>query len=278
VTSLTRLCRRTRPSGRWLLTADGERVLARHDRAESGPGSPAGSPPGSPAGRDLAFVVAHGFTLHHRRTDVRTLVGVLRDRGGVVSFDFRGHGSSSGLSTVGDRETADLEAAVAWARLLGYRRVVTVGWSMGASVAVRHAAEHRDVDAVVAVSGPSRWHYRGTVPMRLLHRGVETAAGRLVLALWFGTRVAVDGWDPPPEPPDAAVGRIAPVPLLVVHGDADRYFPVEHGRWLARAAGPTATFWEEPGFGHAETAAGPDLVARIAAWADRASASARMPA
>lgn len=259
---------RREPAGESLVTSDGVRISARHDAPREA----------EAAGPGLAFVVAHGFTLHHRREHVRAIVAVLRGHGGVVSFDFRGHGSSGGLSTVGDLETADLDVAVARARELGYRRVVTVGWSMGASVAVRHAALHGGVDAVVAVSGPSRWHYRGTPPMRLLHRGVETRLGRVVLARAFGTRVAADGWEPPPAPPDAVAGRIAPVPLLVVHGDADRYFPVEHARWLVRAAGPTATLWEEPGFGHAETAAGPELVARIARWAEDACGSARMPA
>jgi pimeloyl-ACP methyl ester carboxylesterase len=222
-------------------------------------------------------VVAHGFTVHASRPDVRRVVAGLSPHGGVLTFDFRGHGGSGGRSTVGDHEILDLDAAVGWARRLGYRRVVTVGWSMGASVAVRHAALHRGVDAVVAVSGPSRWHFRGTARMRLLHLGVETRAGRAVLARGFGTRVAASGWDPVPEPPDSVARRIAPTPLLVVHGDADRYFPRDHGRWLAIAAGPTAELWEEPGFGHAEAGVGPELLARIARWAVDAAASVRIP-
>ena len=242
-----------------LLTPDGVRLSARHDA------------PAPTASAGLGFVLAHGFTLDSGREHVRALVRVLQETGGVISFDFRGHGASTGLSTVGDLETLDLAAAVGWARALGYSRVVTAGWSMGASVAIRQAALAGGVDAVVSVSGPSRWHFRGTAPMRLLHRAVETRLGRAVLAVGFGTRVASSGWLPPPEPPDAVAGRIAPAPLLIVHGDADRYFPIEHARWLARAAGPTATLWEEPGFGHAETAAAPELVARIAAWADAAT-------
>jgi pimeloyl-ACP methyl ester carboxylesterase len=237
------------------------RISARHDPRQDAGGH-----------RDLAFVVAHGFTGSWRRPDVLEIVRTLRRYGGVVSFDFRGHGRSSGTTTVGDLEVLDLDAAVGWARLLGYRRVVTVGWSMGAGVAVRHAALLRRVDAVAAVSGPSRWHYRGTAPMRLLHRAVAGRLGRQVLARCYGTRVAREGWDPPPEPPDALVARIAPVPLLVVHGDADHYFPVEHAQWLARATPGPVELWIEPGFGHAETAATPHLVARMGAWAAAAAA------
>jgi fermentation-respiration switch protein FrsA (DUF1100 family) len=67
---------------------------------------------------------------------------------------------------------------------------------------------------------------------------------------------------------------VAPAPLLVVHGDADRYFPLEHARALHDAAAPgAADLWVEPGFGHAEAAVSDDLLARIAAWADRATAA-----
>jgi pimeloyl-ACP methyl ester carboxylesterase len=102
-----------------------------------------------------------------------------------------------------------------------------------------------------------------------------------VLAWGYRTRIAARGWEPWPEPPDALVGRIAPAPLLVVHGDSDAYFPVEHARWLVAAARGPAELWLEPGLGQAEAAATPDLLRRIATWADMATAvdpaSARMP-
>ena len=82
--------------------------------------------------------------------------------GGVVSFDFRGHGRSGGLSTLGDREIKDLDVAVRYASELGYQRVAAVGFSMGASIVLRYAGLVGGVDAVVSVSGPGRWYYRGT--------------------------------------------------------------------------------------------------------------------
>jgi pimeloyl-ACP methyl ester carboxylesterase len=249
-----------------LRAADGVAISAHHD-----------PPHEAAADAGTAFVVAHGFTGSWRTPQIRAVVDVLRRRGGVVSFDFRGHGSSGGLSTLGDAEVLDVDAAVAWARGLGHPRVVTLGWSMGAAVVIRHAALCRGVDAVVAASGPSRWHYQGSRPMRTVHRAVRSRLGRWVLATRFRTRVGTFPRNPPPEPPDAVAGRIAPTPLLVVHGDADHYFPLEHAQWLALAAGPTGELWIEHGFTHAERGAPPELVSRIADWAVTARASAKMP-
>src|SRR6202044_4048238 len=97
---------------------------------------------------------------------------------GVVTFDFRGHGRSGGPSPPGDKEVNDLDVAVRYARGLGYAKVVTVGFSMGASVVLRQAALRRGVDAVVSVSSPGRWYYRDTAPMRRGRVGARRTGGR----------------------------------------------------------------------------------------------------
>ncbi|KMS69245.1 hydrolase [Streptomyces viridochromogenes] len=238
-----------------------------------------------PSARDLVFVVAHGFTGDVDRPHVRRVAQALTRHGAVVTFSFRGHGASGGRSTVGDREVLDLAAAVRWARELGHARVVTVGFSMGGSVVLRHAALYRadgsehegheghegsagaHSDAVVSVSAPARWYYRGTAPMRKLHWLVTRPEGRLVGRYGFRTRIHHREWDPVPLSPVQAVPRIAPTPLLIVHGDRDGYFPLDHPRMLAQAAGDHGELWLEPGMGHAEHAAGDALLARIGDWA-----------
>ncbi|WBO65417.1 alpha/beta hydrolase family protein [Streptomyces camelliae] len=220
------------------------------------------------ASRSPVFVIAHGFTGDVDRPHVRRVAGVLRGYGAVVTFSFRGHGRSGGRSTVGDKEVLDLAAAVDWARRLGHARVVTVGFSMGGSVVLRHAALHPGTaDAVVAVSAPARWYYRGTAPMRRLHWLVTRPEGRLVGRYGLRTRIHHRDWDPVPLSPVESVPRIAPTPLLIVHGDRDGYFPLDHPRMLAEAAGDHAELWIEPGMGHAEHAADDALLTRIADWA-----------
>ena len=261
VTSITSGSRRDPREGaarQVLLTVDGVRIAAEH-RPASGRTGPA----------DLAIVVAHGFSGALEKPAVRRVVQEFRPYGGVLSFSFRGHGTSGGLSTVGDRETLDLDAAVGWARRLGYRRVATVGFSMGGSVVLRHAggAGTEPVDAVVSVSSPARWYYRGTAPMRRLHWAVTRPAGRTVSRYGLRTRIHPEDWDPVPPSPVESVPSIAPVPLLVVHGDRDAYFPLDHPQSLAAAAGEgAAELWIEHGFGHAENAADARLLRRIGDW------------
>ncbi len=287
VPSLTPVPRRTT-----LPTGDGVRIEAVYTPCTADSAQPDGG-----AAQRTAVVLAHGFTGSADRPALLRAAAVFSQRAAVITFSFRGHGRSGGRSTVGDREVLDLAAAVAWARSLGHRRVVTVGFSMGGSVVLRHGAlytaeggaecaekdsgdtagrvgrrmDARDgragahTDVVVAVSAPARWYYRGTAPMRRLHWVVTRPVGRLVGRYGFRTRIHTEDWDPVPLSPVEAVPLIR-VPLLIVHGDRDPYFPLDHPRALAAAGGDRARLWLERGMGHAENAADEGLLTRIADW------------
>ncbi len=230
-----------------------------------------------PGDRSLGLVLAHGFTLNWQGGHLWGVARRLNRYGGVVAFDFRGHGRSGGLSTLGDREIKDLDAAVAYARELGYHHVVTIGFSMGASIVLRHAGLLRGVDAVVSVSGPGRWYYRGTPAMRRVHWAVEHKIGRFIARRFLNTRITDGRWDPVPLPPADAAARISPTPLLVVHGDRDEYFPLDHAEEIYAAASQPKELWIVPGFGHAESGASPALLERIANWAMNAVTTAASP-
>lgn len=329
------------PTRTELRTADGVRVEAaylpwqgrRPAAGQAALGAPEhGDGPGG-AGDPGVIVLAHGFSGSLDRPALRRAAAAFARHAAVVAFSFRGHGRSGGRSTVGDREVLDLAAAVAWARACGHRRVATVGFSMGGSVVLRHAALYRPgapsgytpstpdpvmhrgrtvartqdrtrahdtartddgprahdgggdagadahTDAVVAVSAPARWYYRGTAPMRRLHWAIQHPLGRLVSRYGLRTRVHHRDWDRVPLSPVAAAPLIAPVPLLVVHGEQDPYFPLDHPLSLAEAAGPAACeLWLEAGFGHAENSAEPALLHRIGDWtATRIHATAARP-
>jgi pimeloyl-ACP methyl ester carboxylesterase len=249
----------TAPQTRRLISADGVQISAMHLPDER---------------RDLCLVVVHGFTGNWRQPRVQKVIDRLSSSGGIVAIDMRGHGHSSGATTVGDEEVLDVEAAVVWARELGYARVVTVGFSLGGAVVLREAALMSNgpgrVDGVVSVSAPAFWYYRGTRIMRIAHVMVETKPGRALMRL-RGTRISGRGWSEPfPLSPSEAAERLGGIPLLVVHGDADHYFPLEHPKAIdaaARRAGVRSDLWIEEGIGHAEAAVPEGLVDRIGAWA-----------
>lgn len=243
---------------RTLVTADGVDISAVH----------------VPGPADLGIVVVHGFTGGWRVDRVRAVVERLSGFAGVVALDMRGHGRSGGATTVGDEEIRDVEAAVGWARELGYPRVVTVGFSLGGAVVLREAALLADgpgrVDGVVSVSAPAFWYYKGTRIMRIAHVMVETSPGRLLMRMG-GTRISPHGWsDPLPIPPHEAAALLGGIPLLVVHGDVDHFFPVEHPKAIRDAAiraGVRTDLWIEHGFGHAESSVSTEVLDRIGAWA-----------
>ncbi|WP_150252894.1 alpha/beta hydrolase [Nocardiopsis deserti] len=216
--------------------------------------------------RTTAVILANGFTGTHRNPSTRAVADALLAFGDVMTFDFRGHHGSGGLSTVGNAEIHDLEAVAVRLRELGYTSLSSVGFSMGAAVAIRHAAIYGGMDAVVSVSGPSRWYYRGTRAMRLLHLAIGRRAGRLFLRSFRKVRVINREWDPMPAEPREIAGEISPTPLLVVHGDSDAYFPVSHATAIHDAAREPRDLWIIPGMGHAERAVTPELTVRIRDW------------
>ena len=231
---------------------------------------------------DTALVVAHGFSGSWRQERVDRVIRRLSRQAAVVAVDQRGHGGSGGLTSLGHYEPLDVEAASAWARER-YAKVATIGFSMGATVVLRHAAlrpaqrGYAGSDAVIAVSGPAFWYYRGTPPMRWLHRGVASPMGRAYIRVAMRTRVDPRPWpDPPPMSPTEAAARLGEcdTPLLIVHGDADPFFPLDHPTALHEAA-PGSEVWIEPGFGHAEGAIDDALIDRIGAWALSAASRGR---
>lgn len=248
------------PGRRTLETADGERLAA---VLLPGPGA-------------TCVVLAHGFSGAYAKPDVRRVAHALAARTSVLAYDARGHGASTGKTTLGDREVHDVDTAVRAARAAGYARVVTCGFSMGGAAVLRQAALRGEVvgghrltsppDAVAAVSTTAAWSTRATATasMRRLHRLVESRTGRVVAARLLGTRVSPDGWTELPPSPLELVGRIAPLPLLLVHGERDGYFPIAHAEALAAAAGEPTELWREPEMAHAESGSSVELLDRLA--------------
>jgi uncharacterized protein len=214
-----------------------------------------------PVPSPVAVLLLHGFAANRRKPAYARLADGLADRVSVLALDLRGHGGSSGRSTLGDREAEDALAGVAWLRRYGHRRVVLLGMSMGGTAALHAASLGAEVAGVVAVSAPARFRDApDTGPMRRLHAIWESPLQRRAMQALVGVSLAgPEGWTDPPDP--VVMASVIRAPLLVVHGEDDAYFPASDGVDLAAAAGGPAVLWAEPhGFGHAEDGVTPEFV------------------
>jgi pimeloyl-ACP methyl ester carboxylesterase len=212
--------------------------------------------------RGPSLVFCHGLLGWHRKLGIVRFVESLAHRFVVYAFDLRGHGASGGECTYGDREVLDVAAVVEEARReRAGHPVVTVGVSMGAVAVIRHAGLRGGVDAVAAISAPARWDGHASRAVRHM-RWMGSSPGGRRLARRLGVRLAPLGtW---PETPEAVVDRIAPTPLILVHGRDDHFFDEEEAWRLYRRALEPKRLMLAARFGHAEDGLTPALAGRLA--------------
>lgn len=205
------------------------------------------------AGGVGGVVLAHGFAGHRHKPAYALLAEVLSERMAVLAIDLRGHGGSRGRSTLGDREALDVRAAASWLRCQGHTWVAAIGVSMGGTAVLRAAGAGQNglVDAVCAISAPAEFIRVGSAPVEALVRTMTSTTWRLLAEAACRVRIA-RGWGHPTAAVEL-VGAIAPVPLLIVHGEDDHFFGPDHAERLHAAACEPKCLWREPqGFGHAE--------------------------
>lgn len=216
---------------------------------------------GTRLGTGPALVICHGFFGWHRKPRIAAMAQALSRRFTVYAFDFRGHGRSGGVCTYGDTEYRDVDAVARLARTQVGGPVVTVGISMGGIAVIRQAALRGGVDAVVAISTPARWNGHPSAAVRRIRRMTASRRGRR-LARLFGVRLS-ETWSDPADP-EALVGRIAPTPLILVHGRDDHFFEEDEVWRLYRRAGQPKRLMLARRFGHAEDGLNPALAGLLA--------------
>jgi alpha-beta hydrolase superfamily lysophospholipase len=210
-----------------------------------------------------AVVLVHGFCASSDDGAVVAVAEALHAQGfDVVSYDARGHGQSTGESTLGDLEQHDVAAAVELARERS-NEVVLVGASMGAIAVLRYAATDPTLRGVVSVSCPARW----TLPVNPAAAAAavmtRTPFGRAFLARAMKVRVAARWTNP--EPPIELVARLK-VPLAVIHGTSDRFIPVKASYDLYAHTTGERILDLVPRMGHAYDDLATNAISRGVAW------------
>jgi pimeloyl-ACP methyl ester carboxylesterase len=211
-----------------------------------------------------ALVLVHGLMGWHAKPRFAVFAEHLTEWFTVYAFDMRGHGGSGGVSDYGGAEIRDVDAVVALARREGHGTVATAGTSQGGIAVLRHAGLLGGVDAVVSISSLAYWDWRrGAEPFarRQLDARIGSRSGRAALRAW-GVRLP-ERWDEP-ESPEDVVGKIAPTPVVIIHGIDDHLFAPDHARRLYEAADEPKRLLLGDGFGHAEDGLTPAFGRRLA--------------
>ena len=243
------------------LEASGARLRAHLAR----PGASAGS------GR-FGLVLCHGFPSGPRGALVSAetyphLADRLAAEAGwtVLSFNFRGTGESEGNFSLGGW-MADLGVAVD--HLLAEEGVTGVwlaGFSTGGSLAICTAAEDQRVNGVAALAAPADFSAWADDPRRFLEYAREVGVVRRRdfppdYEAWARELREIRA--------SAAVGKIPPRSLLIVHGSGDDVVPVIDARQLADAAEGSVELRVLTGAGH-RLRHDPRAIAVLIGWLDR---------
>ena len=173
--------------------------------------------------------------------------GLWRAGYNVLLFDYRGCGESDPAPlSVGFYEQRDLRAASTWSRgRVPGARLGLIGFSMGAALSILAAATDPTIRVVVADSAYAT-----------LQGVVANAYGRYRVPSWpfLALSDRYNGWRYGYRygalRPVAVVEKLAPRPLLIIHGTRDAVTPVAHAHHLYDAAGEPKELWIAEGAHH----------------------------
>jgi fermentation-respiration switch protein FrsA (DUF1100 family) len=178
----------------------------------------------------------------------------------VLALDYRGYGRSGGspslpgllldidaaMNTLMDRPDADLQ------------RIVVFGQSLGGSLAIYYVAHSRyrgNVCAVVAESSFS--DYRAIAREKLASHFITWPFQ------WLPWLTVDDSYSP-----EATVSALSPIPLLLIHGDADKLVPLRHSQRLYELAASPKDLWVVRGSGHIQAMQDPSVRTHLTSFLD----------
>jgi len=183
--------------------------------------------------RDTIVVVVPGFWMSKDAAVFNELSADLAVKYDVAVIDQRGHGSSGGWYSYTAREHEDINCVIEHFRQL-YKKVVLMGFSLGAASSVIAAAKYKNIDGLILVSPPAdfekienRWYRWPSAREWFFKLGVhmiKLRPGNLFLKK---------------EKPVDLIGNLAPLPILIVHGENDDIIFKHHAEELfAKAKEP----------------------------------------
>lgn len=160
----------------------------------------------------------------------------------VFLIDYRGYGKSEGTPGM---EGIHVDAMAAIDRLFRMEgvdkdRIVVFGQSLGGAVAVYAVANSPHRNRIRALIIDSAFSGYRRIAREKIADVVLLWPLQIPLSFLVTDRYSPSRW----------IGRIGPVPVLLLHGDADKVVSVRHGERLYRLAKEPKRLWIAPGAGH----------------------------
>jgi alpha-beta hydrolase superfamily lysophospholipase len=195
----------------------------------------------TPCARSLVVLV-HGIPLSVPNPSdggYPLLASKIAERGhATLTFNMRGTGASEGDFHIGGwyRDIETVMDFVGTSLRDRFEKVFMVGFSAGGALSIEFVARHGGVDGLAACAAPAR--FTTLFPREELFVFLEVAK-EVGIIRRFDFPPSPDGFYKELEDNAAIdyVGRVNPVPLLLIHGDADTMVPVSDAHQLAEAAG-----------------------------------------
>jgi fermentation-respiration switch protein FrsA (DUF1100 family) len=200
--------------------------------------------------------------LHGNAENISTHIGSvywLPARGfNVFLFDYQGYGQSEGTPSIAGA-LGDVEAALGFLVQHSERYgepVIVFGQSLGGALAIE-----------AVVNSAYRRHIKGLIvdsafaDYRLIAR--EKLAGFWLTwpFQWPLSLTINDDYSPL-----SGVSEVAPIPLLIMHGEQDQVVPVHHARLLYEQAQEPKSIWIFPDGSHGAAIGNPDARNRLVSY------------
>lgn len=184
-----------------------------------------------PRGHQTLVILVHGWFMCKDASCFRSLASRLAQTYDVAAMDCRGHGRSGGSYDFTSSEEKDLIAVVDYFRPK-YEKIHLMGFSLGGTLVILHAAKIKNVQKVIAVSAPmdfskveSHW-WRPEAWIPTFQKGELWRALSVRVGNLFGKKpVALD-----------VVKDVSPIPLLLLAGGKDPTVFPRHAQTLYAAA------------------------------------------
>ncbi len=101
------------------------------------------------------IIIVHGFYNSSQAVVLADLADKLSADYDVFSFDFRGHGQSSGYFTFTSKEEQDLETVFDFLNKKNYQEKAIIAFSLGASIAINFLSRNPCIDRLISISAVS---------------------------------------------------------------------------------------------------------------------------